>query len=169
MSTTLTESMDPRISNWMDRSVGKWTSFRRYIYTKPGKQVKYETTLICDKRSDTSWGSQWCSKDENGNYFNEGDMELFFTPDNKCNRSRGYMSDDPDTSDVTVIDDDCIVWETSYNGMTFREEIRLCENDTMRLRQTYGKKTDGPVFLVGQYYEQRQLGDPDVPQDSSSD
>jgi hypothetical protein len=161
--------MDTRVTNWMDRSCGRWTSYRRYIYTKFNKQIKYETTLICDKRSDNSWGSQWCSKDENGEYFSEGDMELFITPDNKCERSRGYMSEEPDTSDISVIDDDCLVWETSYNGMTFREEIRLCENDTVRLRQTYGKKlSDGTVFLVGQYYEKRSGGNENVPEVTDS-
>ena len=69
---------------------------------------------------------------------------------------RNVFHEDYEPPKVQVIDEDCVVWHTSYNGMTFREEIRLLENDTVRLRQTVAKKdSNGAVFLVGQYFEQR--------------
>ena len=69
-------------------------------------------------------------------------------------RNIGYMTPDPTYSEVTMIDNDTILFKTEYDGMTFREEIRLI-NENVRLRQTLGWKRDN-VFLAGQYYEKRK-------------
>ncbi|NBR83004.1 MAG: thioredoxin [Flavobacteriia bacterium] len=45
---------------------------------------------------------------------------------------------------------------TQYDGLKFREEIRLLADDTLRLRQTVGfDENTGVPTLVGQYYETR--------------
>lgn len=143
--------------NFMTRCEGEWVSHRRYLQGIPKNPVNntYRTEFTIQKTSDNSWVNKWKSETPEGLVGSEGEMGLTFV-DNECHRSRGYMSDTPDVSVVEVIDKDCLVWHTSYNGMTFREEIRLLENDNVRLRQTVAKKdATGTVFLVGQYYEQR--------------
>ena len=66
------------------------------------------------------------------------------------NRMKHHM----DQYTFTMIDEDTILFKTEYDGMTFREEIRLIENN-VRLRQTLGWKRN-TVFLAGQYYEKRK-------------
>ena len=143
--------------NFMSRCEGEWVSHRRYLQGIPKNPVNntYKTEFTIEKTSDNSWLNTWRSETPEGLVGSEGEMELIFV-DDECRRSRGYMSNEPDTSKVQVIDEDCVVWHTSYSGMTFREEIRLLENDTVRLRQTVAKRdSDGAVFLVGHYFEQR--------------
>jgi len=67
-----------------------------------------------------------------------------------------FFSEEPTVCNVEVVDDDCIVLRTAYSGMNFREEIRLLEDDTIRLRQTLGfKDGSNKPFLYGSYLEER--------------
>jgi hypothetical protein len=63
------------------------------------------------------------------------------------------MTGAPTVSRVSRVDADTLVFETEYDGMKFREEIRLVENN-VRLRQTLGWKRN-EIFLAGQYFERR--------------
>lgn len=76
--------------------------------------------------------------------------------DDILHRSRDYFGDGANSSLVEQIDEDCIVMRTSYDGCRFREELRLIEEDSFRLRQTvgYNLKT-GQLVLCGQYAERR--------------
>ena len=77
---------------------------------------------------------------------------------NELHRDIGYFTADPTVSIVSAIDSDTIVLSTSYSGMNFREEIRLLNNDNLRLRQTVGyDDRTGEVRIVGQYFEERVL------------
>ena len=54
------------------------------------------------------------------------------------------------------IDEDTIVFQTSYGGVDYREEIRYLNGDKARLRQTVGTEGD-KIKIVGQYYEERSF------------
>ena len=70
-------------------------------------------------------------------------------------RSRtGYFTDKPTNSDLTLVDDDTLVMVTTYDGTTYREEIRMLFEDSVRLRQTVATSGD-KITLVGQYFEER--------------
>ena len=62
---------------------------------------------------------------------------------------------------MSFIDDDTVVFHTSYDSWIFREEIRLIDDDRARLRQTVAWR-NGDVKLVGQYYEYRCHDDSNV-------
>lgn len=74
-------------------------------------------------------------------------------------RSRNYFGateEDGNSSCIEMIDADTICLTTSYGGSTYREEIRLLHNDSIRLRQTIGiSNTTNQPTLIGQYYETR--------------
>jgi len=71
-------------------------------------------------------------------------------------RSRDYFGKEANSSKIQVIDEDCLVMRTSYGGCRFREEVRLCEDDFFRLRQTVGfDLKSGKLVLAGQYFETR--------------
>ena len=53
---------------------------------------------------------------------------------------------------MEMVDKDCVVFWSEYDGQEFREEIRLVDGG--RLRQTVATK-NGEVMLVGQYWEER--------------
>ena len=84
-----------------------------------------------------------------------GIMELTLDGDT-LHCSRDYFGDGANGSKIEVIDHDCIVLRTEYDGTRFREEVRLIEADCFRLRQTvgYNLKT-GQLVLAGQYFETR--------------
>ena len=82
-----------------------------------------------------------------------GDMSLTLDGDT-LHRDIGYFTDEPNDSKLERIDEDTIVMRSAYDGMEFREEIRLMDDDTHRLRQTVGYRKGKP-FLVGQYWEEK--------------
>ena len=135
-------------SKWFERSNGNWTSSRRYLYGPKRKADNYTTNFSVDTEGDEvaiSWEGD----------VSDGDMNMTVDGD-LLKRDRGYFSDDPTNSHMTRVDDDTVVFVTSYDGVTYREEIRLLANDTYRLRQTVATKDDtNEVIIVGQDFEER--------------
>jgi hypothetical protein len=134
-------------SNWFSRCAGSWVSYRRY--------------LTLPKHSDDSYNTEFTIKVDGNNVnitwngdASSGDMNLTIDGD-VLHRDIGYFTDEPNDSNLTLIDEDTVVLHSAYSGMTFREEIRLLDDDKYRLRQTVGYK-NGKPFLVGQYWEERQ-------------
>lgn len=133
-------------SNWFSRSIGKWTSYRRYLALPAHKDDSYKTefTIEADGNNVTiAWDGD----------ASEGTMNLRIEGD-MLRRDIGYFSDDPTDSRMEQIDEDTVVFYSEYSGMKFREEIRLLDDDKYRLRQTVGYKKGEP-FLVGQYFEEK--------------
>tara|TARA_Y100000768_G_C23817236_1_gene604735 strand:+ start:286 stop:705 length:420 start_codon:yes stop_codon:yes gene_type:complete len=133
-------------SNWFSRCQGNWVSYRRYL-TLPGKKddtYATEFTIAVDgNKVSIKWDGDASS----------GDMNLTIEGD-VLHRDIGYFTDEPNDSQLTRLDIDTVVLLSEYDGMTFREEIRLLDNDTHRLRQTVGYRKGKP-FLVGQYWEEK--------------
>lgn len=146
--------------NFLRRTAGNWTSHRRYFYPSNGKIDNSKSALEVEITADSDDVTQvrlgWKTHDSHTNQLiSEGEM-LTETDGSVMRRNIGYMTKDETECNVSMIDNDCVVLMTAYSGMNFREEIRLLENDSVRLRQTVGKKdSTGEVFLVGQYYEVR--------------
>lgn len=140
---------NPIALQFLRRTCGKWNSERRYLFAPKMKPVNMTTEFTVDEG-------------ERGNQFvinwqgqTSGTMELELNGDT-LGRSRDYFGDGAHASQVEIIDQDTIVLRTAYDGMKIREEIRLLESDTIRLRQTVGVSEEtGKVVLVGQYYEHR--------------
>ena len=133
-------------SNWFSRSIGKWTSHRRYLTLPSRKDDNYKTEFTIDVDGDEvtiSWDGS----------ASEGVMNMKIVGD-MLKRDIGYFSEDPTDSRMETIDEDTVVFWSAYGGMEFREEIRLLNGDTHRLRQTVGYKKGKP-FLVGQYFEEK--------------
>lgn len=138
---------------WFRRTTGRWTSSRRYLYnlkTKKPTNLTTEFTIRACLQGDWDFSVEWTGQ-------TEGTMNLKLIG-NELHRDIGYFTTDPTVSTISVIDTDAIVLSTSYSGMNFREEIRLLNDDKLRLRQTvgYDEKTN-EVRIVGQYFEERVL------------
>ena len=134
-------------SNWFSRCTGDWVSFRRYLTLPAMKDDTYTTEFTIKTEGDNvniSWDGDASS----------GEMNLVVDGD-VLHRDIGYFSDDPNDSKLERIDEDTVVLHSAYDGMEFREEIRLIDEDKRRLRQTIGYRKGRP-FLVGQYYEVKQ-------------
>ena len=134
-------------SKWFERSNGNWTSSRRYLYGPKRKADTYNTKFSVNtegSRVSISWEGD----------ASDGSMNMII---DECmlRRDSGYFSDDPTDSAMTMIDENCVVFVTSYDGVTYREEIRLLADDSYRLRQTVATKDSGEVIIVGQYFEER--------------
>ena len=132
---------------WFERSNGNWTSSRRYLYGPKRKADNYTTNFSVNtegSRVAISWEGE----------AGEGDMNMI-VDEHMLRRDSGYFSDDPTDSAMTMVDDNCVVFVTSYDGVTYREEIRLIDEDKYRLRQTVATRDDGAVIIVGQYFEER--------------
>lgn len=138
---------------WFRRTTGRWTSARRYLYnmeTKKPTNLTTEFTISACTNGDWDFKVDWSGQ-------TSGEMNLKLRG-NELHRDIGYFTADPTISTISVIDADTIVLSTSYSGMTFREEIRLLNDDRLRLRQTVGyDDRTGEVRIVGQYFEERVL------------
>jgi hypothetical protein len=137
----------------MDRSVGAWTSYRGYLFGSKRVRGDYITLFDITKTDDKSYSIAWSGQ-------TEGVMDVV-VDGNELKRSRTYFDEDnADTYQVMEwIDEDTIVFRTSYDGTNYREEIRFL-GDNIRLRQNVGTDVmTGDVTLVGQYFEERRKDD----------
>lgn len=142
--------MNHHAFNWFDRTCGTWRSERRYLFNMETLKPTNLTTnmVISPGERSNQYVIQWQGR-------TSGTMELEIG-DGFVSRSRDYFGEGAHDSLFRMIDEDCIVLTTEYDGIKFREEVRLLAADTVRLRQAIGcnKETGVPV-LCGQYYETR--------------
>lgn len=134
---------------FMDRSVGRWKSARRYLFGRNRNSGEYMTEFDIESVDLDSYRITWTGK-------TDGVMEVSLDG-NKLQRSRSYFNEEDGETyqTMTQIDDDCVVFETAYDGTRFREEIRFLD-DNYRLRQTVGwDEESNDITLVGQYFESR--------------
>lgn len=144
--------------NFCQRTAGAWKSHRRYFYGKSRQPSNMESDLLVeftdldDDKFELSLS--WSTNNLDGKHESDGIIRAV-CDENVMLRDRGYMSDEPTETMVHMIDIDCVELYTVYNGMSFREEIRLLTPD-LRLRQTVGfKEGTNQVLLAGQYMEER--------------
>ena len=134
---------------FLRRTCGKWTSERRYLFAPKLKPVNLVTEFeMAELDLGNNFIVTWTGQ-------TSGEMKLTLEGD-VLHRSRDYFGDGANSSKVEVIDHDCIVMRTEYDGTRFREEVRLIEEDCYRLRQTVGFDLEtGRLVLAGQYFETR--------------
>jgi len=134
---------------FLRRTCGKWTSERRYLFAPKFKPVNMTTNFeFAELELGNNFLVSWTGQ-------TTGEMQLTLEGDT-LHRSRDYFGDGANSSKVQVIDQDCIVLRTQYDGTRFREEVRLIEEDMFRLRQTVGYSLEtGQLVLAGQYFESR--------------
>ena len=140
-------------NEWFDRCVGDWTSQRRYIFnmkTKKPTNLTTDFSILESDKTDWDYSVVWTGQTKGTMYLKlEGEY---------LHRDVGYFTDEPTSSLLHRVDHDTIAFYIKYDGMRFREEIRFCHNDNLRLRQTVGFKIEtGELTLCGQYLETRIL------------
>ena len=139
-------------SSFMDRSVGSWTSYRRYLFGSTRVTGEYTTTFDIESTGDQSYKITWSGK-------TDGEMDVVVDGD-ELKRSRTYFGPEDDSTYQKMfwIDADTVVFRTGYDGTNYREEIRFLDEST-RLRQTVGRDiVTNDITLVGQYFEERSEG-----------
>lgn len=141
--------MDLDHVEWFARSEGSWASHRRYLYGPKRTPDNLITYFDIKRTGEKQFQLLWRSDR------NEGEMN-FFLEGNLLRRDTGYYTDEPTNSIMHQIDDDTIVFQTSYGGMDYREEVRYLFGDKVRLRQTVGTEGD-KIKIIGQYYEERSV------------
>jgi len=133
---------------FLRRTCGSWTSERRYLFAPKLKPVNMTTEFTISEGNNGKFVVDWKGQ-------TEGQMILTLEGDT-LHRSRDYFGDGANSSKIQVIDADCIVMRTEYDGTRFREEVRMIEEDCFRLRQTVGYSLEtGQLVLAGQYFETR--------------
>ncbi len=132
--------------SWFERSVGDWVSYRRYLSGKQRVSDSLSVHFTLMKESENVFKLVWCSERNGG--------EMGFTlKGDVLERSRSYYKEEGSTTRMERVDEDTVVFWSAYDGMEFREEIRLVEGG--RLRQTVGYRK-GVVVLVGMYWEEKK-------------
>ena len=139
-------------SDWFTRCEGSWESHRRYLYG-PKKTIDNLVTYFdIVRRGDDEWAILWKSDR------NEGEMGIIVDEEEGLvRRSRNYFDNGEGTiTKLERVDDDTVVFYSSYGGMDYREEIRFLTGNQHRLRQTVGyKQGTDKVVVVGQYWEEQ--------------
>ena len=151
-------------TSWFDRCVGSWNSDRRYLYFNDRGSItqliktRFVTTATGENKYEVAWSSDVVTP--TGEIMAEasgGTMRLELHNDLLV-RDIGYFSKKPTECRLELIDDDTVVFNTSYGGSNYREEIRLV-GENIRLRQTVGFTDIGDLSIAGQYFETRRLDD----------
>ena len=139
-------------TGWFRRTTGRWTSERRYLMGPKKNPLNLTTEFSIGALTEGDWDYQvnWTGQ-------TNGTMNLKLIG-NELHRDIGYYPEDPTVSRISLVDIDTLVLSTTYGGRRFREEIRLLEDDRLRLRQTVGyDENTNEVIVVGQYFEERIL------------
>ena len=133
---------------WLRRTCGTWTSERRYLFSPAMKPVNMTTEFTISEGKHGKFVVDWTGQTAG---------QMILTLDGSTlHRSRDYFGDGANSSVIEVIDHDCLVLRTQYDGMRFREEVRMIEEDCFRLRQTVGYDLrTGQLRIAGQYIETR--------------
>ena len=135
-------------SKFMDDSCGSWVSYRRYLFGENRTPGEYVTVFDIESTGDKEYKITWSGK-------TDGVMDVVVEGD-KLKRSRSYFSDEETYQRMAWIDPDTVVFHTSYDGTTYREEIRFIDVNH-RLRQTIGRDLmTGDITLIAQYFEERK-------------
>lgn len=151
---------------------GNWVSERTYYYLKlqSYKRIKSfikreylesnnELLEECKKTvTDIDFGYfiDFCSFNDKDEKENSGKF-IFGIKDNIIYRSRGYFTEEPTKSILTIVEKRNIKTNTSYNNSLFVESIEIIDlNKEVNniSRQTIASKNKN-VYLIGQYYEYR--------------
>ena len=125
--------------------MGDWVSYRRYLSGPQRVVDSLSVHFTLEKEGENVFKLVWCSE-RNG-----GEMGFVLKGD-VLERSRSYYKEEGSTTRMERVDEDTVVFWSAYDGMEFREEIRLVDGG--RLRQTVAWKKN-KVMLVGQYWEER--------------
>ena len=145
----MSHSITMNYKDWFDRCVGSWESHRRYLMGPKKSLDNLITNFEIVTRSDDEWSVLWSSDR------NEGEMGIILDEEQGVvRRSRNYFDNGEGTvTRLERIDEDTVVFYSSYGGADYREEIRFLGDD-FRLRQTVGyKEGTNKIFVVGQYAE----------------
>jgi CpeS-like protein len=175
MITTLQRlDTDQLMAAFFQRSVGRWSSERRY-YTLPGGKTQEMvsdleitfldrgcaelqslaqmhgltdmTLMVCGAK--VSWDSQ---NSILGKPMSKG-VTLFGVADGVMYRDRGFATPKPVTASYGMTNPETMWLRTEYNGSVFEEEVRLV-GDRYRTRQTVISRA-GEQQMIGQYLEKR--------------
>ncbi|MEO0869233.1 MAG: phycobiliprotein lyase [Cyanobacteria bacterium J06642_11] len=159
-------------ANFFERSVGQWTSQRRYYTLKNGETQEVvsnlsieflagghatlaalkdvhnlETDLVCGIQF--AWESNYISpsrKQSTGS-------TAFGIYDNMLYRDRGFATPKPVVATYQMRNDNTMQLHTEYSGSIFDEELKLVGSN-YRTRQTIMSRA-GQEIMIGQYLETR--------------
>ncbi len=144
---------------WFARSLGEWHSERRYVYYTPNGPVNqiittyFELTNTSDSKYRVNWESYPHKDGKPASRAMTGEMHLLLDG-HEVLRDIGYFTKAETYQQLTYVDEDTVVFRTAYGGQRYREEIRLLEGDSVRLRQTVGHEIEtNRMVLAGQYIE----------------
>ena len=119
----------------------------------PKKNIDNLVTYFdIERRADDEWAVLWNSDR------NEGEMGVILDEsEGVIKRSRNYFEGEEGTiTRLERLDQDAVVFYSSYGGMDYREEIRFLNGNKYRLRQTVGyKQGTDIVIVIGQYWEEK--------------
>ena len=170
--TAPVENLETLATRFFERSVGRWTSQRRYYTLKSGetqevvsnlsvefldadhpdilalaKMHDLDTAIICGVRS--SWESNYISpsrKQATGS-------TVFGIKGNILYRDRGFATTKPVFATYELRDRNTMQLHTEYGGSAFNEELKLV-GESYRTRQTIISRA-GEEIMIGQYLETR--------------
>ena len=166
------EKLETLATEFFERSVGRWTSQRRYYTLQNGetqevlselkvefldahhpdlvalaKMHELDQAIICGVRS--SWESNYISpsrKQATGS-------TVFGIQGNILYRDRGFATSKPVFATYELRDRNTMQLHTEYGGSAFDEELKLVGN-SYRTRQTIISRA-GQEIMIGQYLETR--------------
>ncbi len=170
--TIPTENLETLATGFFERSVGQWTSQRRYYTLKNGETQEVvshltieflesghpnllalaevhglDQGLVCGVQF--AWESNYIShsrKQSTGS-------TAFGIRDNMLYRDRGFATTKPVVATYQLRDRNTMQLHTEYNGSAFDEELKLV-GANHRTRQTIISRA-GQEIMIGQYLETR--------------
>lgn len=162
------------IAEFFQKSVGKWSSERRY-YTLPDGKTKEVKSIItirfletgCDELQKLaqmhnldastilSCGAEvlWESTNSITKAKESQGSTLFGALGNKLYRDRGFATSKPVTAEYHFPNEETLCLRTEYNGSVFEEELKFI-GEKYRTRQSVISRA-GEQIMIGQYLEKR--------------
>lgn len=161
--------MSNQIIKFLNARLGVWDSQRRYIYGNDGVQQiisTINTFSSIQKKEQTiyiaTWRSNIIGEFSQGVFIpknskeTKGTMSFVYDEENDALfRDKGYLTKDSTISCVSVVGEDILRLDTSYDYKTMQEDFKFLDPDHIFRQTTVTSNKDGSYLMVGQYYETR--------------
>ncbi len=140
-------SLNSNLRRWFSRNIGLWRSNRSYFLQDKNKTYNLCMNLNIEaienkKEWESHYKFSWFPEkkysffEENPQYKDKGEMQAFIRG-HQLIREKFYLSNVNGISNIKQVDENEMIFESSYNDWYILEHTRLVDSDNYRFRVIY--------------------------------
>ena len=159
-------SINSNLKRWFSRNLGLWKSNRTYFFEDLKKTYNLCMNLKIEAlKNKKEWESHykfsWYPEkryhffEENSHYKEKGEMKAFIRG-HQLIREKFYLSNVDGISNIKQVDENEMIFESTYDDWYIIEHTRLVDSDNYRFRVIYSWK-ENKLKIVENHHEIKNI------------